>query len=139
VSYLSRLLALRGERRLVPAASREGGCCENGHRAGLGPLFPRERGPLAPPQHGCALPPAGRRNAKTPAIGPKSVCQQTAVWLRATVRTRARALLLEALCTGKSVAYDEIFILRFVDGRIAETWGVVDVFSTMKQIGAIPA
>src|SRR5947207_11625530 len=29
--------------------------------------------------------------------------------------------------TGKSVRYDEIFIFRFVDGRIAETWGVVDV------------
>ena len=29
--------------------------------------------------------------------------------------------------TGKSVAYDEIFIFRFADGRIAETWGVVDV------------
>src|SRR5689334_18487937 len=31
--------------------------------------------------------------------------------------------------TGKSVAYNEIFISRFVDGRIAEMWGVVDVFS----------
>jgi steroid delta-isomerase-like uncharacterized protein len=41
--------------------------------------------------------------------------------------------------TGKSVAYNEIFIVRFVDGRIAETWGVVDVFSQMKQLGAIPA
>ncbi|MGZ6671460.1 MAG: ester cyclase [Solirubrobacteraceae bacterium] len=41
--------------------------------------------------------------------------------------------------TGKSVAYDEIFIFRFVNGRIAETWGVVDVFSQMKQLGAIPA
>jgi steroid delta-isomerase-like uncharacterized protein len=41
--------------------------------------------------------------------------------------------------TGRSVAYDEIFIFRFVDGRIAETWGVVDVFSQMKQLGAIPA
>ena len=41
--------------------------------------------------------------------------------------------------TGKSVAYDEIFIFRFSNGRIAETWGVVDVFSQMKQLGAIPA
>jgi predicted ester cyclase len=39
---------------------------------------------------------------------------------------------------GKSVAYDEIFIFRFVNGRIAETWGVVDVFSQMKQLGVIP-
>jgi steroid delta-isomerase-like uncharacterized protein len=41
--------------------------------------------------------------------------------------------------TGKSVTYNEIFIFRFADGRIAETWGVVDVFSQMKQLGVIPA
>ena len=33
----------------------------------------------------------------------------------------------------------EIIIFRFVNGRIAETWGVVDVFSQMKQLGLIPA
>jgi steroid delta-isomerase-like uncharacterized protein len=31
--------------------------------------------------------------------------------------------------TGKSVTYNEIFIVRFEGGRIAETWGVVDVLS----------
>lgn len=41
--------------------------------------------------------------------------------------------------TGKSVTYDEIFIFRFAGGRIAETWGVVDVFSQMKQLGVLPA
>jgi hypothetical protein len=41
--------------------------------------------------------------------------------------------------TGKSVTYNEIFIFRFVNHRIAETWGVVDVFSQMKQLGVIPA
>jgi predicted ester cyclase len=41
--------------------------------------------------------------------------------------------------TGKSIAYDEIFIFRFAGGRVAETWGVVDVFSQMKQLGVIPA
>ena len=40
--------------------------------------------------------------------------------------------------TGKSVTYDEIFIFRFVDGRVAETWGVVDVFSQMRQLGMTP-
>lgn len=43
------------------------------------------------------------------------------------------------LPTGKSITYNEIIIFRFVNGRIAETWGVVDVFSQMKQLGAIPA
>jgi hypothetical protein len=41
--------------------------------------------------------------------------------------------------TGKSVTYGEIIIFRFVNGRIAETWGVIDVFSQMKQLGMIPA
>jgi steroid delta-isomerase-like uncharacterized protein len=41
--------------------------------------------------------------------------------------------------TGKSVKYNEIFIFRFADGRIAEIWGVVDLLSQMRQLGAIPA
>ena len=40
--------------------------------------------------------------------------------------------------TGRSVTYNEIFIVRFEGGRIAETWGVVDVLAQMKQLGAIP-
>ena len=40
--------------------------------------------------------------------------------------------------TGKSITYNEIFIFRFAGGRIAETWGVVDVFSQLRQLGAIP-
>jgi steroid delta-isomerase-like uncharacterized protein len=41
--------------------------------------------------------------------------------------------------TGKSVSYNEIFIMRFVNGRIAEMWGVVDVFSQLKQLGMVQA
>jgi predicted ester cyclase len=41
--------------------------------------------------------------------------------------------------TGRSVTYNEIFIVRFAGGRIVESWGVVDVFSQMKQLGVIPA
>ena len=40
--------------------------------------------------------------------------------------------------TGKRVTYNEIFVFRVADGRIAETWGVVDVFSQMRQLGATP-
>jgi steroid delta-isomerase-like uncharacterized protein len=41
--------------------------------------------------------------------------------------------------TGKSVTYNEIIIARFADGRIAETWAVVDVLAQMRQLGATPA
>jgi steroid delta-isomerase-like uncharacterized protein len=41
--------------------------------------------------------------------------------------------------TGKPITYNEIFIFRFANGRIAEIWGVVDVFSQMQQLGVIPA
>jgi steroid delta-isomerase-like uncharacterized protein len=40
--------------------------------------------------------------------------------------------------TGRSITYNEIFIFRFTGGRIAETWGVVDVFSQLRQLGATP-
>ncbi|GAA4562509.1 ester cyclase [Planotetraspora kaengkrachanensis] len=41
--------------------------------------------------------------------------------------------------TGRSVTYGEIFIVRFAGGRIAEIWGIVDVFAQMRQLGALPA
>jgi hypothetical protein len=41
--------------------------------------------------------------------------------------------------TGKSVSYNEIFIFRFAGGRVAETWGVVDSLSVMRQLDLIPA
>jgi hypothetical protein len=40
--------------------------------------------------------------------------------------------------TGRAVTYNEMFIVRFADGRIAETWGVVDLLSQLRQLGAIP-
>jgi predicted ester cyclase len=40
--------------------------------------------------------------------------------------------------TGRSVKYNEVFIVRFAGARIAETWGIVDVFSQMQQLGVIP-
>jgi steroid delta-isomerase-like uncharacterized protein len=40
--------------------------------------------------------------------------------------------------SGKSISYDEIFIFRFANGRVVETWGVVDVLSQMRQLGVVP-
>lgn len=39
--------------------------------------------------------------------------------------------------TGKTVTYNEIFIFRLVDDRIAETWGVVDFAAQLRQLGLL--
>jgi predicted ester cyclase len=57
---------------------------------------------------------------------------------RNTVTGTHQGEYLGVLPTGKSVTYNEMFIVRFADGRIAETWGVVDLLAQMKQLGAIP-
>lgn len=59
------------------------------------------------------------------------------VVVRNTVTGTHRGQYMGLEPTGKSVRYNEIFIFRLVDGRIAETWGVVDVLSQMKQLGVI--
>jgi steroid delta-isomerase-like uncharacterized protein len=41
--------------------------------------------------------------------------------------------------TGKTIAYHEILVCRFVNSRIAETWAIVDVFSQLQQLGVIAA
>lgn len=40
--------------------------------------------------------------------------------------------------TGKVITYNEIFVFRFAAGRLAETWGVVDGVSQMRQLGLLP-
>jgi steroid delta-isomerase-like uncharacterized protein len=59
------------------------------------------------------------------------------VVVRNTVTGTHRGEYMGLPPTGKSVTYNEIFIFRFDNGRIAETWGVVDVFAQMKQLGVI--
>lgn len=41
--------------------------------------------------------------------------------------------------TGRSVTYGEIFVLRFANGRIAETSGIVDVVAQLRQLGLLPS
>ena len=57
---------------------------------------------------------------------------------RNTVTGTHRGEYMGIAPTGKAVTYSEIFIFRVADGRIAETWGVVDVASQLRQLGAIP-
>jgi predicted ester cyclase len=56
---------------------------------------------------------------------------------RTTVTGTHRGEFMGLAPTGKSITYNEIFIFRFVDGKVAETWGVVDVFAQMRQLGLV--
>ncbi|MFC3452857.1 ester cyclase [Amycolatopsis speibonae] len=66
------------------------------------------------------------------ADGDKVVCRNT---VTGTHRGEFRGLP----ATGKAVHYSEIFILRFAGGRITEIWGVVDVLTQLRQLGALAA
>lgn len=65
------------------------------------------------------------------------IAEEDKVVVRNTVTGTHRGEYMGLQPTGKSVTYNEIFIFRFVNGRVAETWGVVDVLSQMKQLGMI--
>jgi len=54
---------------------------------------------------------------------------------RTTVTGTHRGEFMGVAPTGKSVTYNEMFIFRIAVGRVVETWGVVDVYAQMKQIG----
>ena len=41
--------------------------------------------------------------------------------------------------TGKQIAWDEMHILRFANGKAVEHWGNVDQLSILQQLGVIPA
>ena len=58
---------------------------------------------------------------------------------RTTVTGTHQGEFMGVAPTGRSVTYNEMFIFRFADGRVVETWGVVDVYAQMRQIGVIPA
>jgi predicted ester cyclase len=55
---------------------------------------------------------------------------------RNTVTGTHRGAFMGIPPTGRPVTYNEIFIFRFAAGRVVETWGVVDVYAQLKQIGA---
>ncbi len=67
------------------------------------------------------------------------IAEADRVVTRNTVTGTHQGELMGIPPTGKSVSYNEIFIFRFVNGRIAETWGVVDSLSLMRQLGVTPA
>jgi steroid delta-isomerase-like uncharacterized protein len=61
------------------------------------------------------------------------------VALRYTLHGTHEGELMGIAPTGNRVASDGMVFARVQDGRIAERWGVQDVFTILQQVGAIPA
>jgi predicted ester cyclase len=68
-----------------------------------------------------------------------SVEEGDMVAVRNTVTGTHQGEYMGVAPTGTPVTYQEMFFVRFAGGRIAETWGVVDVLAQMKQLGVIHA
>jgi hypothetical protein len=66
------------------------------------------------------------------------IAEQDKVVTRERITGTHRGSYMGLPATGKQVAYNEITVSRFADGRIVEAWAVVDILSVMKQLGAIP-
>lgn len=67
------------------------------------------------------------------------IAKDDTIVCRQTVTATHRGEYMGLAPTGHPVAYQEMFILRFAEGRIVEIRGVVDVFTQMRQLGAIAA
>lgn len=65
------------------------------------------------------------------------IAAEDKIVVRNTVTGTQQGEMMGTAPTGNSVTYNEIFIFRFADGRVAETWGVVDVLAQLRQIGAL--
>ena len=57
--------------------------------------------------------------------------------LRITVSGTHQGEFLGTASTGKKVELNQINLYRFEEGRIAETWQLMDVAGFMRQIGAL--
>jgi predicted ester cyclase len=60
------------------------------------------------------------------------------VWTRITGTGTHLGLFGEAPATGRPIRVDVIDVVRVVDGRIVEHWGVADRMSVAQQIQAVP-
>lgn len=59
--------------------------------------------------------------------------------VRNTVRGTHRGEFRGLQPTGRSIVYDEVFFVRFAEGRVIEVRGLVDTYSQLRQLGALPS
>ena len=61
------------------------------------------------------------------------------VTIRVTLHGTHTGNFMGVPATGKQIAIEAIDILRLVDSKVVEHWGVMDTFGLMQQLGVIPA
>jgi steroid delta-isomerase-like uncharacterized protein len=66
------------------------------------------------------------------------IAEDDKIVMRGTSSGTHKSDLMGIPASGKSVNFAEIHIMRVVDGKFAEHWGIEDNMTLMQQIGAIP-
>ena len=68
------------------------------------------------------------------------VAEGDKVWVRYTLRgTHTGGAFLGLPATGKQFEVENVCIYRITDGKIAESWGIVNMFGLCRQLGVIPS
>ena len=60
------------------------------------------------------------------------------IWVRVVARATNTEPVMGKPPTGKPVQIDIIDVMRVVDGKMVEHWGVPDTLAMMEQIGLVP-
>ena len=68
----------------------------------------------------------------------EQIAEGDKVVTRWTAQGTHQAELVGIPATGKSSTVTGIVVDRFVNGKIAESWGIFDQFGMMQQLGVIP-
>jgi predicted ester cyclase len=61
------------------------------------------------------------------------------IWARVVARATNTEPVMGKPPTGKPIEIDIIDIMRVVDGKLVEHWGVPDTLAMMEQVGLVPA
>ena len=61
------------------------------------------------------------------------------VWSYITIHGTHKGEFMEMAATGKTIEVRGFDIVRFVNGKAVEHWGLTDSMTMMQQLGAIPA
>lgn len=67
----------------------------------------------------------------------KIIADEDHVWLYGTYTGTHTGNFLGIPATGKEYQFDAVDIFRIEDGKLAEHWDVLDVYSLFKQLGTI--